>query len=139
MGRNMMMKNNLNGRNDIHVRFISRSYRIRGIVARTEMKRVASAMVFRIRTLNDRFGLFMFWKTNKAVIIDIKMMFIYSAIKMKANVIDEYSVLNPDTNSLSPSAKSKGERLVSARSVVNQINVMMGEMSHIFIVEVSMV
>lgn len=52
---------------------------------------------------------------------DIIIMFIYSAIKIIAKVPPEYSVLNPETNSLSPSAKSKGVRFVSARAVVNQI------------------
>ena len=51
---------------------------------------------------------------------DTKMMFKYSAIKIKANVNLEYSVLNPDTSSLSPSAKSKGVRFVSARRQMNQ-------------------
>jgi hypothetical protein len=32
-----------------------------------------------------------------------------------------YSVLNPDTSSLSPSEKSKGVRLVSAKLEINQI------------------
>jgi len=38
----------------------------------------------------------------------------YSAIKMRANFNPPYSTLNPDTSSDSPSAKSKGARLVSA-------------------------
>lgn len=38
----------------------------------------------------------------------------YSAIKIRANPVDAYSMLNPDTNSDSPSAKSKGVRLDSA-------------------------
>jgi hypothetical protein len=38
----------------------------------------------------------------------------YSAKKINANPPLLYSTLNPDTNSLSPSAKSKGVRLVSA-------------------------
>lgn len=46
--------------------------------------------------------------------------FKYSAIKIKANVPLLYSVLNPETNSDSPSAKSKGVRFVSAKVVVNQ-------------------
>jgi hypothetical protein len=46
-------------------------------------------------------------------------MFKYSAIKIKAKVPLLYSVLNPETNSDSPSAKSNGVRLVSARVVVN--------------------
>lgn len=45
----------------------------------------------------------------------------YSAIKISANEPLLYSILNPDTNSDSPSAKSKGVRFVSARVVINQI------------------
>ena len=58
--------------------------------------------------------------------MDIIIIFIYSAIKIIAKVPAEYSVLNPDTNSLSPSAKSKGVRLVSASVVVNHINIKIG-------------
>lgn len=52
-----------------------------------------------------------------------KRILIYSAMKMNAKVVALYSTLNPDTNSDSPSAKSKGERLVSARVVINQMEV----------------
>jgi len=45
----------------------------------------------------------------------------YSAIKIRANRPALYSTLNPDTNSDSPSAKSNGVRLVSARLVINHI------------------
>lgn len=45
----------------------------------------------------------------------------YSAIKIKANPPLLYSVLNPDTNSDSPSAKSNGERFVSARKITIKI------------------
>jgi len=48
------------------------------------------------------------------------MIFPYSPKKRKAKIILLYSVLNPETSSLSPSAKSKGERLVSATIVINQ-------------------
>lgn len=48
-------------------------------------------------------------------------MFMYSAIKIRANVLLLYSVLNPDTNSDSPSAKSNGVRLVSASAEVNHM------------------
>jgi hypothetical protein len=44
----------------------------------------------------------------------------YSAIKRKAKRAPPYSILNPDTNSDSPSARSKGARLVSAKQVINQ-------------------
>jgi len=48
-------------------------------------------------------------------------MFAYSAKKIKANGADPYSILKPETNSDSPSAKSKGARLVSATQVENQM------------------
>lgn len=46
---------------------------------------------------------------------DIKMIDMYSARKIITNKTDLYSVLNPLTSSDSPSAKSKGDRLDSAR------------------------
>jgi len=49
-------------------------------------------------------------------------------MKIKAKVAPLYSVLNPETSSDSPSAKSKGVRLVSARVVVNQIRNKGGKM-----------
>lgn len=45
----------------------------------------------------------------------------YSAKKIKANPPLLYSMLNPETNSDSPSAKSKGVRFVSANLETNQI------------------
>lgn len=44
----------------------------------------------------------------------IRIMLVYSAIKNRANEPAEYSTLNPDTSSDSPSVKSKGARFVSA-------------------------
>jgi hypothetical protein len=46
----------------------------------------------------------------------------YSAIKINANPPLLYSTLNPETNSDSPSAKSKGVRFVSAKQEANQAN-----------------
>lgn len=46
---------------------------------------------------------------------------VYSAIKIRANLPALYSTLNPDTSSLSPSAKSNGARFASAKQVVSQI------------------
>ena len=60
-------------------------------------------------------------KKIKVKIKPIKIILAYSAIKIKANPNLPYSILNPDTNSLSPSAKSKGVRLVSAKHEINQI------------------
>ena len=42
-------------------------------------------------------------------------------MKIKANEPALYSVLKPETSSDSPSAKSKGVRLVSAIAVVKQV------------------
>ena len=43
----------------------------------------------------------------------------YSAMKIKANEPDPYSILNPETSSDSPSEKSNGVRLVSAIQETN--------------------
>jgi hypothetical protein len=45
---------------------------------------------------------------------ETRIMFAYSARKNTANIIPEYSTWKPATISLSPSATSKGARLVSA-------------------------
>lgn len=58
-----------------------------------------------------------------AVISLINKIFIYSAMKIMANRTPLYSVLNPDTSSDSPSARSNGVRFVSARAVVNHISI----------------
>jgi len=57
-------------------------------------------------------------KNNKLHKIDIQRILAYSAIKIKANFKPPYSILNPDTNSDSPSAKSKGARLVSTTAQI---------------------
>lgn len=51
----------------------------------------------------------------------IIMMLAYSARKNSANGPAAYSTLNPDTSSDSPSVKSNGARLVSARVEINHI------------------
>ena len=54
---------------------------------------------------------------------DIKIICPYSAKKNNAKVMAEYSTLKPDTNSDSPSDKSKGALLVSAKDdIKNMIN-----------------
>ena len=52
----------------------------------------------------------------------IKRILAFSAKKIKANPPPPSSTLNPETSSDSPSAKSKGVRLVSAKQEMNQIN-----------------
>jgi len=51
----------------------------------------------------------------------IKRMLAYSARKKRAKGPPAYSTLKPDTNSDSPSVRSKGARLVSARVETNHI------------------
>lgn len=51
----------------------------------------------------------------------INIILAYSPIKNNANGAPAYSTLYPDTSSDSPSAKSKGVRLVSAREEINHI------------------
>jgi len=52
---------------------------------------------------------------------------LYSAIKINAKGPAEYSILNPDTSSDSPSAKSKGARFVSASRVTPHTKKKRGE------------
>ena len=47
------------------------------------------------------------------------MIFPYSAMNKIANSVPPNSILKPETNSDSLSAKSKGDRLVSARIITN--------------------
>lgn len=51
----------------------------------------------------------------------IIIIFAYSARKKRAKGPPAYSTLNPDTNSDSPSVRSKGARLVSAKVEINHI------------------
>lgn len=51
----------------------------------------------------------------------IMIIFMYSAMKNRANEPAAYSMLNPETSSDSPSVRSKGARLVSASVEMNHI------------------
>lgn len=90
------------------------------MVARIQMNRIEIASVLSIRNMfPEREG-----KTEDekitAVISLIAIILVYSAMKISANKPLLYSTLKPDTSSDSPSAKSKGVRLVSAKLVINQ-------------------
>lgn len=109
------------GRNLFHVRYINLSYRMRGRVHRIHTNNIAMMDVLMINEKS-----IMLWygglPVNRIAVSNlISRMFVYSAMKIRANILLLYSVLNPDTSSDSPSAKSNGVRLVSARFVVNQI------------------
>ena len=54
------------------------------------------------------------------VIILKKIILPYSEINNIANIPPPYSILKPDTNSDSPSARSNGARFVSAKIIIIQ-------------------
>jgi len=68
----------------------------------------------------DIINLLLFAKNNLIVIDLMKIIILYSAIKIIENCPFEYSVLNPDTNSDSLSLRSNGVRLVSANMIMIQ-------------------
>lgn len=94
------------------------SYRIRGCLPRTSTNSAAIIVVF---TISIKFVLSGVCSRIVDVINLMNRMFMYSAMKISANALLLYSVLNPDTSSDSPSAKSKGVRLVSASDEINHI------------------
>jgi hypothetical protein len=107
------------GKNSFHVKYIKLSYRIRGRVARIQIKIVAIIIVLIINDNLVKNGT----NPEKKIVVKslIIKMFAYSAIKINANNPLLYSTLNPETSSDSPSAKSNGVRFVSAKLVVNHI------------------
>jgi len=109
----------LRGRNLFHVRYIKLSYRMRGKVARIQTNTVARIIVFRISCTSYIIGIEPVYRVTVRSLIN--RIFMYSAIKIRANMPALYSTLNPDTSSDSPSAKSNGVRFVSARFVINHI------------------
>lgn len=104
------------GKNIFHLSFINISYRNRGYDPRTQINRI----VIEINMFMD-VNLFNDLKNIKIEIILRISILIYSARKIIANHPPIYSTLNPETNSDSPSAKSKGLRLVSAKQEVIQM------------------
>jgi len=94
--------------------FIIKSYRIRGNLTRVHTSHTSIAITST--------GVNIFVDINTMlVIILIKIRDIYSPIKIMENPPLLYSVLNPDTNSLSLSLKSNGVRPTSVNIMLNQI------------------
>jgi len=94
---------------------------MRGSVARTHRYKVATIIVFMI---SHRLGEIVDLPIKKIEVSSLIIkIFAYSAIKIIANNPLLYSILNPDTNSDSPSAKSNGVRFVSARFVIYHIRI----------------
>lgn len=83
---------------------------------------VVKNMVFIIRLIVNSCGSIVPGLIN--IMVDrvfIRMMFVYSAKNSSANGPAENSTLKPETSSDSPSVRSNGDRLVSARVDVNHI------------------
>jgi len=59
----------------------------------------------------------------------------YSAKKNKVNPAPPYSILNPDTSSLSPSDRSNGARFVSARMIIRNRRELINKNLRIYILE----
>ena len=60
------------------------------------------------------------WARKRIVVKSLmNRIVIYSAMKIRANAPALYSMLNPETSSDSPSAKSNGVRFVSAKIEMN--------------------
>lgn len=77
-----------------------------------------------IRFIVHSSGIWGLWNAprNKIVVnMFIMMILAYSARKNRAKGPAAYSTLKPDTSSDSPSVRSKGARLVSARVEINHI------------------
>jgi hypothetical protein len=108
------------GRKDFQAKYINLSYRKRGKVPRTQTNPKASPK----KEISNSPEPPKKREVNKK---DIKRMLVYSANIIKANPPLEYSVLYPETSSDSPSAKSKGVRLVSAKQEINQIKALTGK------------
>ena len=111
-------KASANGKKFFHTRYISWSYRKRGYEARTQRKVIDNKAVFNIRLIVVRSGIIGLCSAPKNRTADnvfINKMLEYSARKNKAKGPPAYSTLNPETSSDSPSVKSNGDRLVSAR------------------------
>lgn len=111
------------GKNPFQVNPISKSYRKRGYLPRTQINAKAKNKTLNIKAKSLSINTIdLPPKNNKELKRLITRIFAYSARKINANPAAPYSMLNPETNSDSPSAKSNGARLVSATQVVNHIS-----------------
>lgn len=122
--RCQMIRARVRGRKFFQMRCMSWSYRKRGYEARTHrkiMERMA-AFVIRLAVVSSGSeGMCVAPRNRTAVSVFINRMFAYSARKNKAKGPPAYSTLNPETSSDSPSVRSKGARLVSARVEINHM------------------
>jgi len=110
------------GKNLFHVKNINWSYRIRGNLPRIQINKNANIVEYTAKLIWPHIDKKKIEKNKDTVSILIINIIIYSAINRRAKPLLLYSILNPDTISDSPSAKSKGARLVSAKIEINHTN-----------------
>nr|AGA54145.1 NADH dehydrogenase subunit 1 [Aleurodicus dispersus]ALD62464.1 NADH dehydrogenase subunit 1 [Aleurodicus dispersus] len=108
----------VNGKNLIQVKYINLSSRNRGSVHRVQMNKKHKIMNVKKKIIDL---IFMLKNIVNVINLMIKMLE-YSAKKMKAKENLLYSMMKPEINSDSPSEKSKGVRLVSAKMVMIQMS-----------------
>ena len=119
-----MHRASVSGKKFFHRRCISWSYRNRGYDARIHKNSDVSSSVLIMKLAVNSSGSSELWaepRNTTVVKAFIMMMFMYSAMKNSANGPAAYSTLKPDTSSDSPSVRSNGARLVSARVEINHI------------------
>ena len=104
------------GRIFFHRQFIRISYRNRGSAPRLQINIIDTIVVLMASSTID-----VLLVSIDIVNSLISRIFIYSAIKINANIDLLYSILNPETSSDSPSVKSSGARCVSAKIEINQV------------------
>lgn len=97
---------------------MSWSYRKRGYEARTQRNSIESRAALVIRFIEVSSGIDGICdapRNKRAERVFIRRMLAYSARKNRAKGPPAYSTLKPETSSDSPSVRSKGARLVSAK------------------------
>ena len=113
-----MTRARVKGRKFFQMRCMSWSYRNRGYEARTHKnttERIAAFVIKLAAVSSGRVGMWDAPRKREAERVFINKMFAYSARKNRAKGPPAYSTLKPDTSSDSPSVRSKGARLVSAK------------------------
>jgi hypothetical protein len=111
------------GKNTFQVISINASYRSRGKDARTQIKQKEKKRTLKVIASVSIAPPHLNPPKKRTLVIILKNKILpYSAKNTKIYPPPLYSILNPDTNSDSPSAKSKGLRFVYAKQVSPHIN-----------------
>lgn len=112
------------GKKFFHKRCMRWSYRNRGYDARIHKNREVNvrALIVKLSVKSSGFRIILEGpRKTTEVRAFIMIILVYSAMKNKAKGPAAYSTLKPDTSSDSPSVKSNGARLVSAKVEINHI------------------